>query len=89
MGEKNICVILLISICVVDNNRKARKTQTTSRDNQGIEKGTSEQTKSCILKQMGCSRRPHWVRLLSAKTCTLQFTQAHSKLDRETLNEPV
>lgn len=55
MGGKNICVILLISICVVDNNRKARKTQTTSRDNEGIEKGMSEQTKSCILKQMGAT----------------------------------
>lgn len=64
---KNICVILFISIGVVENNRKARKTQTTSCENQGIEKGMSEQTNSCILEQMGCSRRPHWVRLLSAK----------------------
>ncbi len=55
---------------------RRRKTQITTRYNQGMQNTISEHTTCWTLKQMGySSRRPHRVPLLSAKN-RLQFAQA-------------
>ncbi len=55
---------------------RRRKTQITTRYNQGMQNTISEHTTCWTLKQMGySSRRPHRVLLLSAKN-RLQFAQA-------------
>ncbi len=63
---------------LVRNDRKATLTQITTHYNQVMQNTVSECTTCRTLKQMGCSRRPHRVPLLSAKNRTrrLQFAQA-------------
>ncbi len=65
---------------LVRDDRKATKTQITTRYNQGIQNTISEHTTRRTLKQMGSSsRRPHRVSLLSDKNKKqrIQFTPDH------------
>ncbi len=64
---------------LVRDDRKATITQITTTYNQGMQNTISKRTTRRTLKQMGYSRRPHRVPLLSAKNRKrrLQFTQAH------------
>ncbi len=64
---------------LVRDDRKATVTQITTRYNQGMQNIISERTTHRNITQMGYSRRPHRVPLLSAKNRKrrLQFTQAH------------
>ncbi len=67
---------------LVRDDRKATVTQITTRYNQGLQNTIStisERTTLRTLKQMGYSRRPHRVPLLSTKNRKrkLQFAQVH------------
>ncbi len=64
---------------LVRDDRKATLTQITTCYNQDMQNTISERTTRRTLKQMGCSRRPHRVPLLSDKNRKrrIQFTQNH------------
>jgi hypothetical protein len=65
---------------IVQANRRATNRQVTAQYNSGVQNDMSERTTRQSLSWMGfCSRRPHWVQLLSAKNKKklLQWARDH------------